>query len=256
MKIVSWNIANYDNHPKWITRKNLIADEIIKADADIIALQEVRFSKDHPSTKATHLNSAEQILMQLQNKNKFSDAAVITQPAMHFNPTGFWEGLSIISNDDIMETGAMFHSYIQNPTDQNKRVTQYSVAVSNDFVFFLFNTHFSSDEMSLRSNIGEVMSYTERFAGYPLVLLGDMNATPQNENIHKLTMQGFIDIWDKHNPENDGFTYPSSNPVKRIDFCWANEAFANKIKSIKLIGNKPNKEGIYPSDHLGLVIEI
>ena len=256
MKIVSWNIANYDDHPKWMTRKNMIADEIMKADADIIALQEVRFNKDHPSTKATNKNSAEQILTQLQSKNKFMEAKILTQPAMHFKPTGFWEGLSIISKNDIMETGAMFHSYIQNPTDQNKRVTQYSAAVSNNFVFFLFNTHFSNDETNLRSNIGEVMSYTERFAGYPLVLLGDMNATPQNENIHKLTMQGFIDIWSKLNPENVGFTYPSSNPAKRIDHCWANETFANKIKSIKLIGNKPNKDGVYPSDHLGLVIEI
>ena len=256
MKIVSWNIANYDDHPKWITRKNMIADEIIKSDTDIIVLQEVRFNKDHPSTKATYKNSAEQILTQLQSKNKFIDAKIITQPVMHYEPTGFWEGLSIISKNDIMETGAMFHSYIQNPTDQNKRVTQYSVAISNNFVFFIFNTHFSNDETNLRSNIGEIMSYTERFAGYPLVLLGDMNATPKNENIHKLTMQGFIDIWDKHNPESDGFTYPSSNPAKRIDQCWANEAFAQNIKNIELIGNSPDKDDISPSDHLGLVIEI
>jgi exonuclease III len=100
------------------------------------------------------------------------------------------------------------------------------------------------------------MSYTDRFAGYPMILLGDMNATPNNENIHKLTMQGFIDIWNKLNPENDGFSYPSKEPIKRIDFCWANEAIANEIKEIKLIGNKPNKDGIYPSDHLGLAIEI
>ena len=256
MKIISWNIANYDDHPNWIARKNLITDEIMKTDADIIALQEVRFNKDYPSTKATHLNSAEQLLTQLQSRNKFINAKILTQPAMHYHPNGFWEGLSIISNDDIMETGSMFHSYIQNPTDPNKRVTQYSVAVSGTFVFFLFNTHFSKDETNLRSNIGEVMSYTERFAGYPLVLLGDMNTTPINENIHKLTMQGFIDIWNKLNPENDGFTYPSSNSAKRIDFCWANKAFADKIKSIRLIGNKPNKEGIYPSDHLGLVVEV
>lgn len=256
MEIVSWNIANYDDHPKWITRKNLIADEIIKEDADIIALQEVRFNKDHPSTKATYMNTAEQLLIQLQSRNKFMEAKIITQPAMHYQPNGFWEGLSIISNDDIMETGAIFHSYIQNPTDQNKRVTQYSVTISDNFVFFLFNTHFSNDEMNLRSNIGEVMSYTERFTGYPLVLLGDMNTTPQNENIHKLTMQGFIDIWNKFNHGDDGFTYPSPIPVKRIDHCWANEAFANKIKSMKLIGNKPNKDGLYPSDHLGLVVEL
>ena len=122
MKIVSWNIANYDDHPKWITRKNLIADEIIKAEADIIALQEVRFNKDHPSTKATHLNSAEQILTQLQSKNKFMEAKILTQPAMYFNPTGFWEGLSIISKNDIMETGAMFHSYIHNSVDLFQRI--------------------------------------------------------------------------------------------------------------------------------------
>lgn len=256
MKIISWNIANYDDHPKWILRKNMIADEIIKADADIVALQEIRFNKDHPSTKATYMNTAEQILIQLQSRNNFIDAKIITQPAMHYKSNGFWEGLSIISKDDIIETGAIFHSYIKNSADINRRVTQYSVAISDNFVFFLFNTHFSHNEMNLRSNIGEVMSYTERFAEYPLILLGDMNATPQNENIHKLTMQGFIDIWNKLNPNINGFTYPNSDPAKRIDFCWANKFFADKIQSIKLIGNKPNKDGIFPSDHLGLIIEI
>jgi len=255
MKIVSWNIANYDDHPQWITRKNLIADEIIKADTDIIVLQEIRFNKDHPSTKANYLNTAEQILTQLQSRNKFIDAKTITQPAMHFKQNGFWEGLSIISKNDIIETGAIFHSHIHNSVDPNKRITQYSVAVSNHFVFFLFNTHFSNDETNLRSNIGEMMSYTERFSEYPLVLLGNMNATPQNENIHKLTMQGLMDIWNKLNPDIDGFTYPSSAPAKRIDHCWANESFTDKIKGIKLIGNKPDRDGIYPSDHLGLLIE-
>ncbi|MDA3814580.1 MAG: endonuclease/exonuclease/phosphatase family protein [Candidatus Cloacimonetes bacterium] len=256
MKIVSWNIANYDDHPKWITRKNLIVDEIIKADPGIIALQEVRFNKDHPSTKATYMNTAEQILTQLQSRNKFMVAKILIQPAMHFKINGFWEGLSIISKNDIIETGAIFHSHIHNSVDINQRLTHYTVAVSDSFVFFLFNTHFSNEETNLRSNIGEMMSYTERFSEYPLVLLGDMNATPQNENIHKLTMQGFIDIWNKLNPDIDGFTYPSSAPAKRIDHCWANESFADKIKSIKLIGNKPNKDGIYPSDHLGLIIEV
>ena len=256
MKIISWNIANYDDHSNWMTRKNLIADEIIKADADLIALQEIRFNKDHPSTKATYMNSAEQILTQLQSRNKFLDAKILTQPAMHYNSTGFWEGLSIITKNDIIETGAIFHSHIHNDVDHNKRVTQYTVAISNNFVFFIFNTHFSYEETNLRSNLGEVMSYTERFAGYPQILVGDMNATPQNDNIHKLNMQGLIDIWNKLHPDDDGFTYPSSEPVKRIDYCWANDSFAANIKEIKLIGNKSNKDGIYPSDHLGLVIEI
>lgn len=256
MKIISWNIANYDDHPKWLTRKNLIAHEIMQTDADIIALQEVRFNRDHPSTKATGLNSAEQILAQLQSKDKFINAKIITQPAMHYKPYGFWEGLSIISNNDIMETGTMFHTLIHNPVDINKRIAQYSVIVADDFIFFLFNSHFSYNELNLRSNIGELMNYSERFKKYPIILLGDMNATPENENIHKLTMERFEDVWEKLKPNKKGFTYPSQEPVKRFDYCWANKLFIDHIHDIELIGNKPNKEGIYPSDHLGLIITL
>jgi len=256
MKIVSWNIANYDDHPKWLARKKLIANEIINADADVIALQEVRFNREHPSTKATGLNAAEQILALLHSKKKYVEANIVTQPAMQYEPHGFWEGLSIISKFDIMETGTMFHTLIHNPVDLNKRITQYAVIVADELIFFIFNTHFSYNELNLRSNIGELMNYTERFQGYPLLLLGDMNTVPQNENIHKLTMEGFKDIWVQRNHGKNGFTYPSKDPVKRIDYGWANKLLIDNIKDIELIGKKADKEGILPSDHLGLVITL
>ena len=63
MKILTWNLANYDDHLNWEIRRKLIVKEIAKYQPDVLALQEVRYNSQHPSTQDSHLNMAEQILM-------------------------------------------------------------------------------------------------------------------------------------------------------------------------------------------------
>jgi len=254
MKILSWNIANYDNHLYWENRKELLVEEIIKVNPDIIALQEIRFNIDHPSTRKSYLNSAEQVLIDLQKKELFKQAKIITHPAMYYDFPTFWEGLSIITKTDIIESGNIFYTLLHSSSDRNQRITQYAVLASENSVFTLFNTHFSYDEFNLRLNIGETINYMQRFAGYPCILVGDMNAIPLNEDIQKLKMEGLTDVWQKFYPKSNGFTFPADNPQKRIDYVWISEDIvANKIE---LVGMKPDKQGIFPSDHLGLAIEI
>jgi endonuclease/exonuclease/phosphatase family metal-dependent hydrolase len=256
MKILTWNLANYDDHSHWEIRRELIIKEIAKYQPDVLALQEVRYNPEHPSTKESHLNMAEQILVELQKMSLYLDARIVTQPAMYYSFPNWWEGISIITNLEAIETGNIFHILVENSHDRNKRVTQYAVLTDQDFVFTLFNTHFSYEELGMRLNVGETIDYMSRFAAYPSLLVGDLNAEPENENIQKFVLEGYSDTWQKLHPNEKGHTYKSHDPVKRIDFCWANEFIKEAIQAIEIIGNKPDGNGIFPSDHLGLLIEI
>ena len=254
MKILSWNIANYDDHPHWEVRKKLIVTEILRTEPNVIALQEVRFNSEHPSTKEYHLNSAEQILCDLQSQGRYLNSQILTQPAMYYKSPTFWEGLSIIADCDIIETGSIFHSLLQNTSDSNKRITQYTVCKSKDFAFSLLNTHFSYDSQNIQTNVIETVDFLKRFQSHPCLLFGDMNAEIQE--LRKLSLSGMTDVWSKLKSDKLGLSYPSSNPVKRIDYCWANEQAANKIKNIEQVGTTPDKGGIFASDHFGTLVTL
>lgn len=58
-----------------------------------------------------------------------------------------------------------------------------------------------------------------RAAGLPLMLGGDMNATPDSAVIKKVLGFGFRDAWTVCGT-GDGFTFPASQPARRIDYLF------------------------------------
>lgn len=58
-----------------------------------------------------------------------------------------------------------------------------------------------------------------RATGYPLMLGGDMNATPDSAVIKKVLGFGVRDAWAECGT-GDGFTYPARQPIKRIDYLF------------------------------------
>jgi endonuclease/exonuclease/phosphatase family metal-dependent hydrolase len=58
-----------------------------------------------------------------------------------------------------------------------------------------------------------------RATGLPLMLGGDMNATPDSAVIQKVLGFGLRDAWTECGT-GDGFTYPASQPVRRIDYLF------------------------------------
>jgi endonuclease/exonuclease/phosphatase family metal-dependent hydrolase len=58
-----------------------------------------------------------------------------------------------------------------------------------------------------------------RATGTPLMLGGDINATPESAVIQKLLGFGLRDAWAECG-QGDGFTFPASQPAKRIDYLF------------------------------------
>lgn len=277
LTIMTLNLANYNDHIFWEQRLQLIADTIQKSNADIIALQETRYDPDHASSSASHQDMAQQILYQLHLRGEYLEAQLVTQPIMYYpygvneklgahnyplpaalafdKQTYYWEGISIISKLPIIETGSIFLSKLEGCADNNKRATQYIKVNNQGEDFYIANIHFSGQQCfatQMRETITYLNSYMQN---KNLFILGDFNATPDNVAFQQLTTLGLVDLWAKLQPNENGYTTTAENPTRRIDYIWASSPLASVFTTpnqIQIIANQP-RDGIFPSDHLGLV---
>lgn len=259
MKIISWNIANYDDHPNWEIRKKLIVAELIKEKPDMIALQEVRFNAANASTKESYQNTAEQIFDLLQQDEYFAEYNLIVQPVMHYpaNPRHtFWEGLAIISRYEIPHHG--FIKYQQDPQnpDTNKRGVIYGIAQLPEEDLCLANTHFSYDQKYQAGNAEDLLELVEQFMEVPFMVLGDFNTICKSEAMMKLECFDLVNAWKVLSDEfEEDETYPASAPEVAIDQIWVNQLLAERLVSIRRIGLE-SVEDIFASDHFGLCLEL
>jgi endonuclease/exonuclease/phosphatase (EEP) superfamily protein YafD len=77
------------------------------------------------------------------------------------------------------------------------------------------------------------------------VLVGDMNATPDSEELKPL-FAAFQDAWSTlhHLP---GYTFSAINPTKRIDYIFASEGI--EVNNAEVIHN-------LASDHLPVIADV
>ena len=93
----------------------------------------------------------------------------------------------------------------------------------------------------------------------PFVLTGDFNAEPDAAPIRlltgRLTLEGrrgnLMDAWALLHPDEPGFTW---EPRERIDYIFVSPSV--RVHEIALAATEPNAEGVYPSDHCGLIAEL
>lgn len=282
LTIVTYNLANYNDHLNWDERLELLATEIQTAHADVVALQEVRFDPGQSSTTRTYQNMAEQLLHKLNQRGDFLEATLATQPVMYY-PTNlndhlgthqypmpaslsqhqksyFWEGLSIIAKPTILETGSYFLSMPANCGDTNKRVTQYAKILKSGKLYNIVNVHFAYATPCAMGNTTETLDYIERITpkNEPLFIVGDYNEKPDSPIFELMRDHNYVDAWQQLHPNDPGYTSSAENPIKRIDYIWANETasrYLNAAAQMSIIGNHA-ANGLYPSDHYGLALTV
>jgi len=284
LKVMTYNVANYDDHVQWATRAVMFAQVIMEKQPDIILFQEPRFNPDQPDTKLNYQNQAEQVLAILQRRNQYRGAYHVHVPIERIplapddlgynvpSPAALsplyqtieWEGLSIISRLYIQETGCI---WLTPPNkfdgDRNTRATQFAaVDLANGNgpanLLYVFNTHFSYDVYDAMQNVTVTMEYIRRYAAVSkgnYLLAGDFNMEPGSAPINLLDQStDFIDLWHRVNGVQVGYTFPSTNPIKRIDYIYVSPKLASLAKTIYICGNVADPStGVYTSDHLGLI---
>lgn len=109
----------------------------------------------------------------------------------------------------------------------------------------LFNTHldYRPDPEVRTAQVEEMLAITSEADG-PLLLLGDLNAEPGDEELAPL-FEVFDDAWQ--GPEEGGLTYPADEPAKRIDYVLHSDHF--QVEDAFVVETEA-------SDHRPLVVDL
>ncbi|KJE94192.1 hypothetical protein CAOG_04872 [Capsaspora owczarzaki ATCC 30864] len=289
LKVVSFNIwnANGRGEAKYNSRMDHIGSILHEAQADIVALQEVRFD-DSLVHSLPPANQASDLLRYLPGYQ------FAFQPAMSYplDLTGrVEEGLAIYSRYPILNTGYLLLPRI--PEDPHQRILFHAeIDVPSVGVVDVVVSHFSLVD-SARSvaalRVYDFLRKLARDSPRPQLFMGDLNATPLstamqflngNVTLRNIRVGDMRDVWLALRPEpsydprtDDKLPHapPSDHPLygmtfnthanflsKRIDYMYLRQPAGSpsvlRPRSIDVIGQHP-RDGQMPSDHVGLVAE-
>lgn len=258
MRIASLNIANYDDHPHWEMRRLRICNALYLLQPQVILLQEVRFNPQLPDCANKFQNAGEELLALFHEMNLFAGYRIYSAPAMYY-PSRFsypsvkdkvlWEGKSIITCCPLREYGNYFLSLEDDAADINQRSLFWAKLKYNNKHLTCINLHWSTDEQCRRLNAVETLSFAQRFAADPTVIMGDFNCE-YSEHEPAFAAAGWLDAWETLSKEGAGNTFPAAKPSMRIDRAYINKAFSHIISDVSLKGTE------YLSDHKILVLDL
>ena len=242
LKILVWNIWNYN---QWEARLPYLAQCIKDVDADVVALQEVRYNYLEAP------NQADDLLNYLQGYD------AIVQPAAVGNR--HWEGLAIFTKHPIKRVN--YWGLSRDLADMRDAPHQRIVlAVELEYKgvdVCVFNSHWSLSAEARQRTAKEVVDFIEVFAKDKkhTLLMGDFNAEPHENAIEilKASHLQLHDTWAGLHESETGGTWEVPTLEKRIDYIFHGPLL--RAVSCKQVGIRPNEDGVYPSDHAGLAAE-
>ncbi|RHX98290.1 hypothetical protein DYB25_005511 [Aphanomyces astaci] len=297
-KIATYNVWNvnppgvvYGHANRWSMysrRMDHLVAFVRQVDADIVGLQEVRV--DNSFGPVGHHAQIQHIMERLGTAYQY-----VYRPAMAYpndqNPMEHVEeGPAILSKHPILTSDYVLLSrVVDDPNDSHHRLCLHAaVDVPHWGVVDVYVTHLSLSERSREQTMVEVWEFMQQGKGVTQVLLGDLNAEPQSHGIQflqgKVPLHGHTtdlrDAWlhvhheepepkskDKVHVEH-AFTFPSDDPVKRIDFVLSRGQ--GHAVSCDVFGQAPTADSahfpkdngmlsqaqdspVYASDHRGVV---
>jgi endonuclease/exonuclease/phosphatase family metal-dependent hydrolase len=252
MKVMTFNIWNYTR--PWKQRRALIAELIEQHRPQAIALQETRhdFRYEHGKGQGEQL-------AEMTGYHATVAVGQVYLPILRVD-----EAVTILTRERPAKTVQRELTKLpRERADENQRVCLGVLLQVNGQDFYVFDTHFSLSARARLSNAMETSRFIKEVSrSSPAVVMGDLNAEPHTPEIrflhgeysHAGETGDFFDCWTSANPDDPGFTYASSGPVRRIDYAFARNLPTSGI-SAQIIGGEA-KHGVYPSDHLGMVLDL
>lgn len=257
LRVLSWNI--WWQFGPWQQRAPAIEATLKAANPDIIALQEVWGDTDN--------NYAKVLAEKLGYTYYHADC-------MLMNDVGF--GNAILSRWPILDTKTVTLSgHVQ--TNETRNALYAKIDGPRGLIdFFCTHLNWKYEQSHIRQvQAQDVAAFVNENATekLPPLLCGDFNAEPMSEEIRALTglttaaIEGLVfhDAW-RVAGHGAGYTWDNKNtfvaaefePDRRIDYIFAGHPKARglgHVTDIEKIGNA-EIEGIWPSDHFGLMAKI
>lgn len=250
LSVMTINVRNDKDF--WEDRFPLIADEIVRLKPDIIGVQEMEIG----------IGQSRKLLRLLHDRDPsliYNVYEHLKEPPDYF----FGEGISILSRFPIEEK-----SY---EGLGNGRIVLFArVKVDDALTVDMYNTHLhhqGGDPVRFLQAQKIVAFMEKNEKGNPVFLTGDMNSAETSETIKYYLSHGLRDSYKEfHNGVigKDGETSSiilSKDNVQqdtdsRIDYVFFHPAASGGNISIKdsfVCFRNANGQGLYPSDHLGVM---
>ena len=243
LKILTLN--TWQERGPWEERWKVIFQEIEETGPDIVVFQEL-------------FNSA--WAGEIQKRTGF--------PTLIFPEEG--SGLALYTHFSVKSQGLV--KLAKSPLEDYGRYVLWAQLDLKGHELFIVNTHFSwllEDGESRKKQAEQVLTLIrEKSPQGESLLMGDLNSTRHSAEISWLIREGgFRDLFfDKHGHES-GFTWDNRNPYtagaehklpdRRIDFVLARGSgpLLKNLASCDLAFTQPNAQGIWASDHFGVLAE-
>lgn len=245
-QLVTWNLRyawDSDGANSFIHRAGLVLETISEACPDIIAFQEVL-----PQTAAFLRRHLPDYTMIYSGRN----------------PDLKGEGLCLALRRDQVELMTLDRFWLS-PTPRepgsrypqqspNPRVCQLASVLVEDTPLWVCNNHLDDlSETARLLGIGQVLDHvaTHREPAAPLLLCGDLNATPESPVVARCRESGLVDL-----TADSGGTFHDfgrRQPVK-LDYIFGDAAAAARPHVMAVWRDEVN--GIYLSDHYPVSVTV
>jgi len=211
---------------------NRIADVILSARADIVALQEVDRSVERTARR--------DLVAELAELTKMNFAF-----GKNIDYQGGDYGNAVLSRFRVVKYENRHYKMIRD--GEQRGLLQVVLQVEGKQLVFL-NTHldYRRDDAERLSNVDEIEHVLRQYKGLPLILCGDFNDTPDSP-MHRKLEEFLIDCWSRAG-KGEGLSFSSTQPQKRIDYV-----FVNKRKGVAPVSAFVAASNA--SDHLPVVVE-
>lgn len=236
MKITFATINTWKCDGNYNKRLELLGSRLDGYSVDLICCQEV-FSSEEIST--------EKYLKDKLGLQSFYFPSRKKERSVKDNNVMSFSGLCIFTNLLVTKEEQI---YLPTHVNDGERTAQLLTITKEDKKIMVVNTHLThlKNKSDLRAiQINEIIKHIN-FDGYDVVFIcGDLNATPDSEVIETLTK--------KHSFSAVLKNYPPTRGEKCIDYIFYRAKTAISVKEATLILNQPSKDGIFPSDHFGIL---
>jgi endonuclease/exonuclease/phosphatase family metal-dependent hydrolase len=259
LRFLTLNLWGFE--PPLERRMELVAGSLASLDPDVVGLQEVREAPGRP-------NQAEALAVPAGYQFVFA-------PAVAFG--GGHEGLALLSRHPIAE-----HATLELPhADPGERRILLSARLTTPAGdLWVHTTHLNYRLQHGRQREDQVQAIDASVSArqaVPQVLMGDFNARPESDEMRFLRglatlgdrRTHYQDAWERVHPGEPGWTWCSANPYtraldflepdRRLDYIFVTPARRDgrgRIHDCRIVLDQPASDGIYPSDHFGVLAEV
>ncbi|WP_326741216.1 endonuclease/exonuclease/phosphatase family protein [Streptomyces sp. NBC_01768] len=229
--VMTFNI-HHGADPDDVLNLDHVAQAVRQSGADVIGLQEV---DRHFASRSDFVDQAEWLANRLglhlaYGTNLDLDPEKPSDPRRRY-------GTAVLSRFPIVNTRNTLLP--RSEAGEQRGLLEADLMIRGKKMRFL-NTHLEDTSQAERRTQVAAINAIVNGSRLPTVLVGDLNATPDSDEIASVTKR-LTDTWPTAG-KGDGFTYDSVNPRERIDYVFASsgvEARRARVLDVTVSDHRP-----------------